>query len=618
MSQPKQTFIADTFPAKTHLLVTTISEIDPDIASFSPNGDSFYVYDQTIFAQKYLPQYFKHANYGSFVRQLNLYGFTSSRMKQNSEVVVWSHELFHRDHREWIKNIKRAKKIKTSADAKPTHVHVARSASPSSSEDVSAGHHYESDADVIGSRKTMSRQGSGADQEWLESEFAYLKQQNRFLEQKLDTLLKITLTLSPVSLEEIRAGEKRRRVNPVYASDGHQQAELESIHEERKMPEDYACEPLPYQVDDMPQPGIVVAAAKRNRTSNDSMKAFIDTILTEEEKEDCKTADEPASHSNVNGNTYAVASAAHGSTFSNNGGMGLNEVLDDDDYEDELLAEAMGAFLPTTAIGEDTDLFSSSFDMNEELPPNQPDNNSQHDRQVFAMSNRAEDKASGPQPVLSSDAVHVQSSGTGDIEEGNMPVGVAVISATAELVDDSRINSFADTAALQRQLDEERREKRHRRNIIYLLIAIGGVLVATAITVPSVINAKNNRHEEEEEEREKQVIIVKPKPGGIGYGKPLNGKGGLFEGKEVEAEITELTEPEDDRFYELEFDRKNITDARTSLNNVPIRRDDGLSVPREKWNTALFVQDGSPAFRSFSVNIGGMDFSCSQQETPRF
>mmetsp|Transcript_8667 Transcript_8667/g.17796 ORF Transcript_8667/g.17796 Transcript_8667/m.17796 type:complete len:141 (-) Transcript_8667:506-928(-) len=104
--------LADTFPAKTHLLVTVLTEDDPEVCAFSPDGTAFHIFDQATFSQKYLPQYFKHSNYGSFVRQLNLYGFTSTRLKVNSDVIVWSHEYFLRDRKDLLKKIKRAKKTK--------------------------------------------------------------------------------------------------------------------------------------------------------------------------------------------------------------------------------------------------------------------------------------------------------------------------------------------------------------------------------------------------------------------------------------------------------------------------------------------------------------------------
>ena len=58
-SSNQSVMLADNFPAKAHLLVTHLTESDPDVGAFSPGGDSFEIYDQSIFASKYLPQYFK-------------------------------------------------------------------------------------------------------------------------------------------------------------------------------------------------------------------------------------------------------------------------------------------------------------------------------------------------------------------------------------------------------------------------------------------------------------------------------------------------------------------------------------------------------------------------------
>lgn len=43
------------------------------IISWSENNDSFVVWDMTEFSVQLLPQYFKHSNFSSFIRQLNIY-----------------------------------------------------------------------------------------------------------------------------------------------------------------------------------------------------------------------------------------------------------------------------------------------------------------------------------------------------------------------------------------------------------------------------------------------------------------------------------------------------------------------------------------------------------------
>jgi hypothetical protein len=42
-----------------------------DLICWSSTGDYFSVYNSALFSKEILPQYFKHNNWQSFVRQLN-------------------------------------------------------------------------------------------------------------------------------------------------------------------------------------------------------------------------------------------------------------------------------------------------------------------------------------------------------------------------------------------------------------------------------------------------------------------------------------------------------------------------------------------------------------------
>ncbi|OAV95072.1 hypothetical protein, variant 1 [Puccinia triticina 1-1 BBBD Race 1] len=64
-------------PAFLTKLFTMVNDPSTDhlIKWNEPNGDSFFVVSSERFGRELLPKYFKHSNFGSFVRQLNMYGF---------------------------------------------------------------------------------------------------------------------------------------------------------------------------------------------------------------------------------------------------------------------------------------------------------------------------------------------------------------------------------------------------------------------------------------------------------------------------------------------------------------------------------------------------------------
>ena len=50
-----------------------------DLMKWTESGDRFTITNTIGFMENILPKYFKHQNFASFVRQLNMYGFKKSK-----------------------------------------------------------------------------------------------------------------------------------------------------------------------------------------------------------------------------------------------------------------------------------------------------------------------------------------------------------------------------------------------------------------------------------------------------------------------------------------------------------------------------------------------------------
>ena len=79
-----------------------------DIIHWSDDGKSFIVKNLHDFTENILPQYFKHNNYSSFIRQLNMYDFHKKKSGPNEH--IFEHKNFIKDKKELLKLIKRKSK----------------------------------------------------------------------------------------------------------------------------------------------------------------------------------------------------------------------------------------------------------------------------------------------------------------------------------------------------------------------------------------------------------------------------------------------------------------------------------------------------------------------------
>ena len=76
-----------------------------NIIHWTEDGKYFIISNLHDFTEQILPHYYKHNNYSSFIRQLNMYDFHKKKSGQNEH--IFHHQNFIKDRKDLLKLIKR-------------------------------------------------------------------------------------------------------------------------------------------------------------------------------------------------------------------------------------------------------------------------------------------------------------------------------------------------------------------------------------------------------------------------------------------------------------------------------------------------------------------------------
>lgn len=178
-------------------------ELDP-IISWSQNGQTFKVHDQIAFARDVLPKYYKHSNFSSFVRQVNMYGFrkiidaSSGGLKHEKDEWEFFHPSFQQDQPNLLQQIKRKVSAKES-DNKTAQVNSL----------LGEVEQLKIEHDNVAVKLENVR----SENQMLWREVGDLRQQHRDQQAVINKLIQVFIKIVMNNKKDIPRGTKRRALN---------------------------------------------------------------------------------------------------------------------------------------------------------------------------------------------------------------------------------------------------------------------------------------------------------------------------------------------------------------------------------------------------------------------
>ncbi|XP_077251100.1 heat stress transcription factor A-4b-like [Tasmannia lanceolata] len=202
-------------------LIKTYDMVDDpstnSVVSWSLNNNSFIVWNQTEFSRDFLPKYFKHNNFSSFVRQLNTYGFR----KTDPEQWEFANDEFLRDQKHLLKNIHRRKPIHS--HSQQHHQAQGNSLGPLSEEEKQSLEEeierlrQEKSSLVLELQRHLQQQhGTDLQMQTLEEQLLRMEQQQQQMMAFLARILKKPWFRSNLVQQSENHNKKRRLLKPDY------------------------------------------------------------------------------------------------------------------------------------------------------------------------------------------------------------------------------------------------------------------------------------------------------------------------------------------------------------------------------------------------------------------